>query len=230
MSDLKLEDHYKVELDAVKGLYKYSSCRTENIPLFGHQVLPQNLFYSKPCISPDGKYISVIGKGKGEDKAFIWEISNLDSYLFSYTSLSIETLFFSPDSRYFYILYKNEPPIKYDIRSGKELLAFKFPEETINKFLCYSFSSDERTLYIGTETHFIAWNISDGKVLKIKKEESNIKAIRNDTQIAIKDNMEIILFNKFEAQKNKLKINNIHIIQEILTCIISPDSNYLFYA
>ena len=67
MSDLKLEDHYKVELDAVKGLYKYSSCRTENIPLFGHQVLPQNLFYGKPCISPDGKYISVIGKGKGED-------------------------------------------------------------------------------------------------------------------------------------------------------------------
>ena len=230
MSDLKLEDHYKVELDAVKGLYKYSSCRTENIPLFGHQVLPQNLFYGKPCISPDGKYISVIGKGKGEDKAFIWEISNLDSYLFSYTSLSIETLFFSPDSRYFYILYKNEPPIKYDIRSGKELLAFKFPEETINKFLCYSFSSDGRTLYIGTESHFIAWNISDGKVLKIKKEESNIKAIRNDTQIAIKDNMEIILFNKFEAQKNKLKINNIHIIQEILTCIISPDMNYLFYA
>ena len=230
MSDLKLEDHYKVELDAVKGLYKYSSCRTENIPLFGHQVLPQNLFYGKPCISPDGKYISVSGKGNGEDKAFIWEISNLDSYLFSYTSLSIETLFFSPDSRYFYILYKNEPPIKYDIRSGKELLAFKFPEETINKFLCYSFSSDGRTLYIGTETHFISWNISDGKVLKIKKEESNIKAIRNDTQIAIKDNMEIILFNKFEAQKNKLKINNIHIIQEILTCIISPDSNYLFYA
>jgi hypothetical protein len=60
-----------------------------------------------------------------------------------------------------------------------------------------------RTLYIGTETHFISWNISDGKVLKIKKEESPIKAIRNDTQISIKDNMEIILFNKFEEQKNK---------------------------
>ena len=230
MSDLKLEDHYKVELDAVKGLYKYSSCRTENIPLFGHQVLPQNLFYGKPCISPDGKYISIIGKGKGEDKAFIWEISNLDSYLFSYTSMSIETLFFSPDSRYIYILYKNEPPIKYDIRSGKEILAFKFPEEPISKIICHSFSSDGRTLYIGTETHFISWNISDGKVLKIKKEESPIKAIRNDTQISIKDNMEIILFNKFEEQKNKLKINNIRIVQEILACVISPDSNYLFYA
>ena len=230
MSDLKLEDHYKVELDAVKGLYKYSSCRTENIPLFGHQVLPQNLFYGKPSISPDGKYISIIGKGKGEDKAFIWEISNLDSYLFSYTSMSIENLFFSPDSRYFYILYKNEPPIKHDIRTGKEIISFKFPEEPISKMICYSFSSDGRNLSIGTKTHFICWNISDGKVLKIKKEESPIKAIRNDIQISIKDNFELIIFNKFEPQKDKLKINNIRIIQEILSCVISPDNKYLFYA
>ena len=180
MSDLKLEDHYKVELDAVKGLYKYSSCRTQNIPLFGHQVLPQNLFYDKPIISPNGKYISIIGKGKGEDKAFIWEIQNLDSYLYSYTSISIENLIFSPDSKYFYILYKGETPIKYEIKSGKEILSFKYPEEPINKMICYNFSSDGRTLYLGT--------------------------------------------------KNKLNINNIKIIQEILYCEISPDKNYLYYA
>ena len=230
MSDLKLEDHYKVELDAVKGLYKYSSCRTENIPLFGHQVLPQNLYYGKPSISPDGKYISIIGKGKGEDKAFIWELANLDSYLFSYTSTSIENLFFSPDSRYFYILYKSEPPIKHDIRTGKEIISFKFPEEPISKMICYSFSSDGRNLSIGTKTHFISWNLSDGKVLKIKTEESSIKAIRNDTQISIKDNFDLIIFNKFEPQKDILKINNIRIIQEILSCVISPDNKYLLYA
>ena len=230
MGDLKLEDHYKVELDAVKGLYKYSSCRTENIPLFGHQVLPQNLFYGKPNISPDGKNISIIGKGKGEDKAFIWEISNLDSYLFSYTSMSIENLIFSPDSRYFYILYKNEPPIKHDIRTGKEIISFKFPEETITKMICYSFPSDGRSLNIGTKTHFISWNINDGKVLKIKKEESPIKAIRNDIQISIRDNLELVIFNKFEPLKNKLNIINIRIVQEILSCVISPDNNFLFYA
>ena len=230
MSDLKLEDHYKVELDAVKGLYKFSSCRTENIPLFGHQVLPQNLFYGKPCISPNGKYISIIGKGKGEDKAFLWEISNLDSYLYSYTSMSVENLFFSPDSRYFYILYKNEPPIKYDIKTGKELLSFKFPEEQITKMICYNFSIDGRTLNIGTKTHFISWNISDGKVLKIKKEESPIKAIKNDIAISIRDNLELFIFSKFEPQKNKLNIINIKIPQEILSCIISPDKNFLYCA
>ena len=229
MSDLKLEDHYKVELDAVKGLYKYSSCRTENIPLFGHQVLPQNLKYGNPYISPDGKYISIIGKGKSEDKAFIWELSNLDSYLYSYTSMSIENLFFSPDSRYFYILYKNEPPIKHDIKSGKEILSFKFPEEPLSKMICYSFPSDGRTLTLGTNTHFISWNINDGKVLTIKKEESKIKAIRNDTQISINDTLELNLFNKFEL-KNKFNISNVQNIQEILTCIISPDNTFLYYA
>lgn len=229
MSDLKLEDHYKVELDAVKGLYKYSSCRTENIPLFGHQVLPQNLKYGNPYISPDGKYISIIGKGKSEDKAFIWELSNLDSYLYSYTSMSIENLFFSPDSRYFYILYKNEPPIKHDIKSGKEILSLKFPEEPLSKMICYSFPSDGRTLTLGTNTHFISWNINDGKVLKIKKEESKIKAIRNDTQISINDTLELNLFNKFEL-KNKFNISNVQNIQEILTCIISPDNTFLYYA
>ena len=230
MADLKLEDHYKVELDAVKGLYKFSSCRTENIPLFGHQVLPQNLFYNKPCFSPDGKYISIIGKGKGEDKAFIWELSNLDSYLYSYTSMCIENLFFSQDSRYFYIIYQNEPPIKYDIKTGKEIISFKFPEEPITKMLCYAFSKDERNLFLGTKTHFISWNISDGKLLKIIKEESSLKVIRNDIQISIRDNLELIVFNKFEIQNNKLSIKDIKIVQEILSCVISPDKNYLYYA
>ena len=230
MSDLKLEEHYKVELDAVKGLYKFSSCRTENIPLFGHQVLPQNLFYNKPCISPDGKYISIIGKGKGEDKAFLWELANLDSYLYSYTSMSIEHLFFSPDSRYFYILYQNEPPIKYDVKTGKEIISFKFPEEPINQMICYAFSKDGRNLFLGTKTHFINWNISDGKILKIVKEESGMKVIRNDIQISIRDNLDIIIFNKLEVQKNNLSLKNITNIQDILDCVISPDKNFLYYA
>ena len=232
MSDLKLEDHYKVELDAVKGLYRYSSCRTENIPLFGHQVLPQNLLYGKPCISPDGKYISIIGKGKQEDKVFIWDMNNLDSYLYSYTSNCIENLFYSPDSKYFYILYKNEPPIKYDIKNGKEILCFKFPEDTITKMICYYFSLDGKTLSLGTKTHFICWNISDGKIIKIKKDESPIKLIRNDLQISIKNNLELIIFNKFEQTKdnNKKTIPNIRMPQEILSFVISPDMKYLYYA
>ena len=67
MSELKLEDHYKVELNAIRGLYKYTSCHTENIPLFGHQVLPQGFYYTKPKLSRDCKYISIIAKGRIED-------------------------------------------------------------------------------------------------------------------------------------------------------------------
>ena len=230
MSDLKLEDHYKIELDAKKELYKYSSCRTENIPLFSHQVLPQGYYYGKPTISPDGKYISIIAKGKENDKSFIWNLENLDSYLFSYTSKSIENFLFSPDSKNFYILYKYEPPIKYDIKTGKEIISFSFPDEQITKIICYFFSSDGNYLSIGTKTHFILWNISNGKVLKTIKERSPIKTIRNDLQLSIRDNLEVILFKKFETLIYRFNLPNIRIVQEILSCIISPNQHYLYYA
>ena len=230
MSDLKLEEHYKVELDAVKELYKYSSCRTENIPLFGHQVLPQGFYYGKPTISPDGKYISIIAKGNEKDKAYIWTLDNLDSYLFSYTSKTIENFIFSPDSKYFYIFYKYEPPVKYDIKNGKEIISFNFPDAQITKMICYSFSSDGKTLGIGTKTHFILWNIKDGKVLKIIKEESSLKSMRNDLQLSIRDNLEVIIINKFESFLLRFYLPNDESNKEILFCIISPDQQYLYYA
>ena len=230
MSDLKLEDHYKIELDAVKGLYKYSSCRTENIPLFGHQVLPQGYYYGKPTISPNAKYISVIGKGKENDKVFIWDMDNLDSYLFSYTSKTIENFLFSPNLKSFYILYKYEPPVKYDIKTGKEIICFDFPDENITKIICYFFSSDGNYLSIGTKTHFILWNIRDGKVLQTIKSQSSIKTIRNDLQLSIRDNLEVVVYKKFESLILKLNLTNVRFVQEIISCIISPDLQYFYYA
>ena len=175
MSDLKLEDHYKVELNAVKGLYQYPSTRTENIPLFGHQVLRQGLRYTKPTLSTDCKYISIIGKGNEEDTAYVWSLDNLDGYLYSYTSNTIENFIFSPDSKFFYILYKNEPPVKYDIKSGKELVKFENPGEQITKLVCCSFSKDLKSICIGTKTYFLLWSTSNGKILKKIKEESSCK-------------------------------------------------------
>ena len=221
MSDLKLEEHYKVELDAVKELYKYCSCRTENIPLFGHQVLPQGYYYGNSIISPDAKYISIIAKGKEDDKSFIWALRNLDSYLFSYTSKSIENFFFSSDSKFFYILYGFEPPVKYDIKTGKEIISFKFPEVKITQMICYNFSLDNQYLEIGTITHFISWNINNGKVFKIKNEQSSIKTIRNNWQISLRDNLEVIIYNNFENQIFKFNIPHIKVINEIISFNLS---------
>ena len=230
MSDLKLEDHYIVELDAVKDLYRYSSCRTENIPLFGHQVLPQNLYYGKPTISPNGKYISIIAKGKEKDKVFIWDFNNLDSYLFSYTSMTIENFIFSPDSKYFYILYKYEPPVKYDIGSGKEVISFEFPKEQITKMICYSFSSNGEKLGIGTKTNFILWNTKNGKILSFFKEQSSIKTMNNNWQVSIRDNLQVAIINDFKKVIYEFNLPRIRIVQEILSCIISPDQKYLYYS
>ena len=230
MSDLKLEEHYKVVLNAIKGLYKYASCRTENIPLFGHQVLPQGFFYTKPKLSPNCKYISIIGKGKEEDKAFIWALDNLDSYLYSYTSKTIENLIFSTDLKNFYIFYKNEPPIKYEIKSGEEKIRMESPGDQMSKMICYSFSKDGKNLYVGTKTHFILWNTSNGKIQKILIEESPMKAIRNDLSISIRDNLEVIVFTKFDSKVLNFFLSNVTIPQEILSCVISPDLKYLYYA
>ena len=230
MSDLKLEDHYKVELNAVKELYRYPSCRTENIPLFGHQVLPQGFYYTKPNLSPDSKYVSIIAKGKEEDKVFIWSLDNLDGYLYSYTSKTIENFIFSPELKYFYILYKNEPPIKYEIKSGKEVLKFESPNEQMTRMICHFFSKDGKNLSLGTKTHFILWNTSNGKIQKMFKEESSMKTIRNDWQISIRDNLETIIFSKFESKIHNFVLPNVRIVQEILSCVISPDLNYLYFA
>jgi hypothetical protein len=231
MSDLKLEDHYKVELNAKKGLYKYPSCRTENIPLFGHQVLPQGFYYTKPSISNDCKYISIIGKGNEQDKAFIWSLDNIDGYLYSYTSNTIENLIFSPDSKYFYILYKNEPPIKYDIKNGKELLKCENPGDQITKFICHSFPKDLKHIYIGTKNHFFSWNTSNGKISKKLGDASSIKTIRNDYQLSVKDNLEVYIYSKFDPKVIlKFILPNVKYVQEVLCCTISPDLKDLYYS
>ena len=230
MSDLKLEDHYKVELNAVKGLYQYPSTRTENIPLFGHQVLRQGLRYTKPTLSTDCKYISIIGKGNEEDTAYVWSLDNLDGYLYSYTSNTIENFIFSPDSKFFYILYKNEPPVKYDIKSGKELVKFENPGEQITKLVCCSFSKDLKSICIGTKTYFLLWSTNNGKILKKIKEESSCKTTRNDWQLSIRDNLEVVIFSKFQSIISNFNITNARTVQDILCCIISEDLNYLYYS
>ncbi len=230
MSDLKLEDHYKVQLNAKKGLYKYPSCRTENIPLFGHQVLPQGFYYSKPRLSPDYKYVSIIAKGREEDKVFIWSLENLDGYIYSYTSKTIENFSFSIDCKYFYIIYKNEPPIKYEIKTGKEVLKFESPSEPMTKMICCAFSKDGKNMYVGTKTQFILWNTSNGKILKSMKEESSMKTTRNDLQLSIRDNLEVVIFSDFQKRMYFFKLPNAMIVQEILDCVISPDSSYVYYA
>ena len=51
--------------------------------------------------------------------------------------------------------------------------------------ICYNFSSDGRTLYLVTKNLFISWNTNDGKLIKIKKEESPIKIIKNDLMLSL---------------------------------------------
>lgn len=231
MSDLKLENHYQVELNTVQDLYKYKSCRTENIPLFGHQVLPQGYKYGSPSISNNGKYISLIGKGDIDDKAFIWTMDNLDSYLYSYTSSRIETLIFSPNNDYFFILYKNEPPVQYSIKSGEEKKQFEDTNKPKTKIINYFFTPDKKQLGIATINDLAIWDISSGKLVKYIEEISQIKTMRNDMLVSIRDNLEVYTIQISNNQSiQQFTIPNINKVSEILACVISPDLNHIYYS
>ena len=67
--------------------------------------------------------------------------------------------------------------------------------DQITKMIYYSFSKDGKNLSVWTKTHFILWNTSNGKIQRILQKESPMKAIRNDLNISIKDNLEVIVYS-----------------------------------
>ena len=104
-----------------------------------------------------------------------------------------------------YIFYKNEPPVKYEIKSGKEVLSLEILGEQMTRMICCSFSKDGKNIYVGTKTHFILWNTSNGKLQKKMKEESSVKTMRNDWQLSIRDNLDAVIFSKFESYNADVK-------------------------
>ena len=102
--------------------------------------------------------------------------------------------------------------------------------EQMTKMVCCSFSKDGKNIFVGTKTHFILWNTSNGKLQKMMKEESSIKTMRNDWQLSVRDNSEVFIFSKFEKLLMKFNLPNIRMAQELLSITISPDMNFLYYA
>ena len=100
----------------------------------------------------------------------------------------------------------------------------------MTKLLCYSFSKDGKNMYVGTKTQFILWNSANGKILKSMKEESPMKTMRNDWQLSIRDNLDVVIYSDFKNLIHNFHLPNVRIVQEVLGCIISPDLNYIYYA
>ena len=228
--DLNLESHYTIQLNTTP-LYKYNSCQTINIPLFGHQELPQNYKFIEPRLSKNEEFLSSIAKSETKDLAYIWDLKNIDRYLYKYDGNGIiEGIEFAPNNKSFVIIYNKQPPVHYNIKSGHQIVIFKSIGKNQNKSLAYSFSTASRYFGLATLDFFIVWDSLSGKVIRNFQEISNYKIIRDDLLISMDNNcnVKVINFMKGENKKN-FKINGINSYQEILTSILSSnDSNYYF--
>ncbi len=228
--DLDLQKHYEIKLNTSK-LYKYNSCETINIPLFGHFEYPQGSTFIDPRLSNDEQYLSSIVKGANLDYVYIWKTNNLDKYLYKYDAKGkIEGVEFAPNNRSFIIIYKQEPPVHYNIASGKIIVKFKPTDQKQSQTLSYSFSTAGRYFGLATEDHFTVWDVLKGKVVKNLKEKSPFKVIRGDILISIDPicNVKVIDFVKEETKK-QFKINSVNSYNKILSAILSPnDVNFIF--
>ena len=228
--DLDLEKHYEITLNTNSELYKYNSCQTENIPLFGHQELPQQHKFIEPRLSNDEQYLSSIAKGENFDYVYIWKVNNLDSYLYKYDAKGkIEGVEFAPNNKSFIIIYEQEPPVHYNIASGKKIVIFKPTGHKQSPALSFSFSTKSRYFGLATEDHFTIWDVLNGKIITNFSEKSPYKIIRNEFLISIDEDLtvKVIDFMKEETKK-QFKIKNIKSFDSILTSILSPNENFIY--
>ena len=230
--DLNLEKHYEISLNTTPDLYNYDSCQTENIPLFGHQELPQGYKFIDPRLSQDEKYLSSIAKGKETDIDYIymWRMDNLDSFLYKCDAKGkIEGIEFAPNNKSFVIIYNQEPPVHYNIESGKKIVIFKPTGDPQSQALSFSFSSKSRYFGLATENHFTVWDALTGKVVEQFNEISPYKIIRNDTLISIQNNLNVRVINfSNKVVRKSFQIKNLNSVDLILSSIVSPNGNFIY--
>ena len=222
-----LQSHFKISVNPSSN-FPYSSTHQETIALFRHQELPQDYQYIDPRLSPNEKYLSVIGKGTMDDFVLIYDTDDLNEYKYKYKEGKIFGVDFAPDSRSFVIIYKNQPPIHYNISSGKRIISFKSHNKESFIPISSTFSAKCRFYGLAYDFGFCIWDALDGNLIKCLNEESDNKIIRENLLISInkKCNVKIINFQNDQTIKN-FNIYNIN-YNDILAIMLSPDLEYIF--
>lgn len=218
-------DYYDINVNQTPGEgFPYENCETSNVELFKHQELPQNLKYVAPQLSPDEKYVSVIGKGDTHDYVFIWKIDQLTQYLYMYKGTKIGGFCFSPNSSSFIILYENIEPMHYSIKNGKSFSKLtKVGQKDRAQVKCYSFSKHGKYFVVGFEDKFTIWNASTGEVKKNLEDPSPSKYVRGNVMISITDDCRIkVTTIKDETKICDFKLRSITSHKDILACALSP--------
>ena len=222
---------YVLNVNINEETFPYDSCETQDVILKRHQELPQKYIYTESQISEDQQYIAVIGKSNDGNVVYVWKTENLNQYLY-YIEGDIECFEFASNSRSFIIVYKSKPPMSYNIVSGKPIMKFYGIDDKEINVLCCSFSPKSRFFALATDERFIIWDTISGKVIKNIEDKSPSKYIRKNLLVLISEECDIRVI-EFKDEKEIAKISmkgNIKSDKEILTCILSPDTKYFYYA
>ena len=227
-----LQGHYKIKFNPTDKFH-YTSIYQESVGLFLHQEVPQGYNYIEPRLSPNEKFLSVIGEGDYSDIVLIYDIDNLIEYKFIYDEKKkVFGVDFAPDSRSFIIIYKNQPPIHYNISSGKKIVSFKPNNNEKKKPIAFTFSAKCRFFGLAYDFGFYIWDTLKGDIVKEIKEESDKKIIRDNLLISIKQNLHINIrdFGNEDTVIKNLSINgeNLH-YDDILAMMLSPNLEYIFF-
>ena len=227
-----LQGHYKIKFNPTDKFH-YTSIYQESVGLFLHQEVPQGYNYIEPRLSPNEKFLSVIGEGDYSDIVLIYDIDNLIEYKFIYDEKKkVFGVDFAPDSRSFIIIYKNQPPIHYNISSGKKIVSFKPNNNEKKKPIAFTFSAKCRFYGLAYDFGFYIWDTLKGDIVKEIKEESDKKIIRDNLLISIKQNLHINIrdFGNEDKVIKNLSINgeNLH-YDDILAMMLSPNLEYIFF-
>ena len=221
---------YELTVNIDEKVFPYANCKAQNVYLKYHEELPQDLKYEKPQLSPDEKYIGIIGRGRDQDTLFIWFTSNLEKYKYKYQG-QIACFDFAVNCTSFVIAYKKSPPKSYSLSSGKEIRTFESTGESEMNVISSSFSQKSRYYGLATTERFTVWDILKGKVVKTIIDNSPSKYIRKNLLVLISSDGAIkVLQFLDEKEIASFRLSQINSCNDILNCMMSPDLECFYYA
>jgi WD40 repeat protein len=233
MTSENIENDYDVNLKINKESFHYETVKKLPILLKGHAELPQNYKFISPKLSKDGKYITSIGKSKeekDEDIIYFWNARNLEK-LFHLKGISkIELVEFSPDQSIFVVIYKDQPPVFFDFREGKELSRCDDKKIKHTKIISYSFSKKGDHFAMATDKDFVLYNIKKGKLIRQIISDAPIKVFRGKKIAFIDDQFNVIIRDTKTSQIIKeFQLTAMGEGTKIISTMMSPDKNEIYY-
>ena len=229
----EIDNDYEVNLKINQDIFKNKSVQKLSILLIGHNELPQDYIFTSPKLSEKGKYLTSIGKSNSEntpDIVYIWNTNHLNKKpIIKLTGISkIEVVDFAPDENIFVLVYKDLPPVFFDLKEGKEYSKCKEKKEKHTKILSYSFSKQGKRFAIATDKDFTIYRVKDGSIKLQIISDDPIKVFRGEI-VAFIDAKYIVYIINIKDQKIIKYFQLTPMNGKIFSIIMSEDKKNIYY-